>query len=100
MSAEARMKDQIDAAVREAVAPLERVVDELSARLAALEGDGGAKSAAPAKRAAGGRTAKSKTAADAPSTEAKAQAAEVTAITGDGVRAERVPEQRAGKDGA
>lgn len=94
MSAEARMKDQIAATVREMTAPLERAVEELSARLAAVEGSGGAKEAAPAKRAAGGRTAKAKTAPDAPSVQAKPQPAEVTAITGDGVKTERVPEQR------
>lgn len=99
MSAEARMKEQIAAAVRDVTEPLERAVEELSARLAAVEGDGGAKSAAPAKRAAGGRTAKAKATSDAPSTQAEAQPAEVTAITGDGVKTERVPEQRGGKDG-
>lgn len=96
MSAEARMQGLIDDAVRRETAPLKEAVDALSARLAAVEGDGGAKDAAPAKRAPSGRTAKSKTAPDTPSTEAKAQAAEVTAITGDGVKAERVPEQRDG----
>lgn len=98
MSAEARMQEQIAAAVREVTEPLKRAVEELSARLAAVEGEGGAKSAAPAKRAAGGRTAKAKT-ADAPSTQAEAQPAEVTAITGDGVKTEHAPEQREGKSG-
>lgn len=98
MSAEARMKDQIAAAVREVTAPLERAVEELSARLAALEGSGGTQPAAPAKRAAGGRTAKAKAASETPSAQAKAQPAEVTAITGDGVKTERVPEQRERKE--
>lgn len=100
MSAEARMKELIDDIVREATEPLGRAVEELSARLAAVEDAGGARDAAPAKRATGGRTAKAKAAPDAPSVQAKAQPAEVTAITGDGVKTERVPEQRAGKDDA
>lgn len=90
------MKAQIEDAVRGATEPLERAVEELSARLAAVEGSGGAKSAAPAKRATGGRTAKAKAASDAPSTQAEAQPAEATAATGDDDKAERVPEQRDG----
>lgn len=98
MSAEARMQEQIVAAVRGVTAPLERAVEELSARLAAVEGDGGAKDAAPSKRASSGRTAKAKAASEAPSVRAEAQPAEVTAVTGDGVKTERVPQQREGKD--
>lgn len=94
------MKEQIAEAVREATEPLKRTVKELSARLAALEDSDGATEAEAPKRPARGRTAK-----------AKAQPAEVTAITGDGVQtskddgpesaaseeSERVPEQRKGR---
>lgn len=99
MSAEARMKALIAETVRELTAPLERAVAELSARLAAVEGGGGAAEAEAPKRPVRGRTAKSKTAPETPSTQAKAPAAEVTAVTGEGVRTERVPEQGKG-DGA
>lgn len=95
MSTEARMRQVIDDAVREATAPLERAVKELSARLDAVGGSGGPADVEAPKRAPRGRTAK-----------AKAQTAEVTAITGDGVQvestddaaadAEKVPEQRKG----
>lgn len=82
MSAEARMQQLIDDAVRTAVRPLERAVAALSARLAAVESSGGPADAAPAKRAAGSRTAK-----------AKAQPAEATA-TADEPAEKSVPEQR------
>lgn len=96
MSAEARMLAQIDDAIRAATAPLEQAVKELSARLDAVEGSGGDAPAETPKRPARGRAAKAKAASDAPSTQAEAQAAEVTAITGDGVKTERVPQQREG----
>jgi hypothetical protein len=99
MSAEARMQGLIEDAVRAAVKPLEDAVEALGARLAAVEGSSGPAGAAPAKRAAGGRTAK-----------AKAQPAESTATADDGTSAqpsdsdsgtgdasERVPEQRRGE---
>lgn len=72
MSAEARMLGLIQDAVRRETKPLKEAVDALSARLAAVEGSGGARDAAPAKRATGGRTAK-----------AKAQPAEATATADD-----------------
>ncbi len=99
MSAEARMKELIADAVREVTAPLERTVAELSARLAALEDSGGAREAEAPKRGSRPRTAKAKAPAEESPTQAKAQPAEVTAITGDGVKTERVPEQREGKGG-
>jgi hypothetical protein len=81
MSAEARMQGLIEDAVRAAVKPLEDAVEALGARLAAVEGSSGPAGAAPAKRAAGGRTAK-----------AKAQSADAAATADD--KAETVPEQR------
>lgn len=102
MSAEARILELIDARVREAVEPLEKAVDELSARLAAVEGAGGQSDAEAPKKPARGRTAR-----------AKAQPAEVSSVTGDGAPAdynsetavdeegrapEMIPEQRKGAD--
>lgn len=87
MSAEARMLTLIDDAVRAAVEPLERAVDELSARLAAVEGSGGAPDAEAPKRAARGRGGR-----------AKAQPAEVSAITGDGVKTETHDDGLAGPE--
>lgn len=72
MSMEARMREQIDEAVRLRTEPLEKAVEALSARLAAVEGSSGTKGAEPAKRAAGGRTAK-----------AKALSADATATSSD-----------------
>lgn len=86
MSAEARLQGQIADAVRQATEPLEARVAALSARLDAVEGADEARGATPAKRAAGGRTAK-----------ARAQAAEATATAGD-TSAGTVPEQRKGDD--
>lgn len=58
MSSEARMQESIYAAVREATKPLRRAVDDLSARLEALEASGGPAPAEGAKGPAAGRTAK------------------------------------------
>lgn len=58
------MRAAIDDAVRQAVEPLQRAVDELSARLAAVEGERGARDAGPQKRAAVGRTAKTRAGSD------------------------------------
>lgn len=60
MSAEARTLELIDDAVRRATAPLKQAVEALSARLAAVEESGGPTVAEPARRAAGGRTAKAR----------------------------------------
>jgi hypothetical protein len=62
MSSEARTKQIIDDAVRAAVEPLERAVDALSARLAAVEGERGASDAGAQERPSRGRTAKARTA--------------------------------------
>jgi hypothetical protein len=60
MSQDARMREVIDAAVARATAPLEQRVDELSARLAALEDSGGPTPAEAQKRPSTGRTARAK----------------------------------------
>ena len=60
MSAEARMLDLVSDAVRRETQPLKELVEDLSARLAAVEGGGGPSGAAPQKRAASGRTAKAR----------------------------------------
>jgi hypothetical protein len=80
MSSEARIRQIIDDAVREATEPLKRLVDGLHERLAAVEGKDGQPDAAPQKRAARGRTAK-----------AAAQPADVIATADD---TDTVPEQR------
>jgi hypothetical protein len=61
MSAEARLQEQIADAVRREAQPLREAVEALSARLAAVEGDGGQSDAEPAKRPARGRGARAKT---------------------------------------
>lgn len=60
MSSEARMRSVIDDAVRAATEPLHEAVNDLSARLAALEGDGGPSTAQTPKRATSGRTGRGK----------------------------------------
>jgi hypothetical protein len=64
MSQDARMRAVIDDAVAAAVAPLERRVEELSARLAAVEGSGGPSAAPEQKRPSTARTARAKGAPD------------------------------------
>lgn len=58
MSAEARLQQSVAEQIRKAVAPLEAAVDDLSIRLAAVEGSGGPAAAAEPKKPAAGRTAK------------------------------------------
>jgi hypothetical protein len=57
MSAEARTLELIADAVARETQPLKARLDELSARLAALEGAGGTTDAEPQKRPTAGRTA-------------------------------------------
>jgi hypothetical protein len=58
------MRTVIGEAVAAAVAPLERRVEELSARLAAVEGVGGPSGALEQKRPSTARTARAKGASD------------------------------------
>jgi hypothetical protein len=58
------MRAVIDEAVTAAVAPLERRVEELSARLAAVEDSGGPSGAPEQKRLSTARTARAKGSAD------------------------------------
>lgn len=89
MSSEARIQQTIENAVRRATEPLERAVEELSTRLAALEGSGGAAVAEPAQRPVRGRTAKAR----AQSAEAAASA-DTAAAGGGGKPLDEVPKQR------
>jgi hypothetical protein len=61
MSSDAKMRQVIGDAVREATEPLKEAVEALSARLAAVEGSDGAPDDGTQKRGARGRTARAKT---------------------------------------
>jgi hypothetical protein len=70
MSQDARMRAVIDEAVARATAPLEQRVDELSARLTALEDSGGPTLAEAQKRPSTARTARAKGSSDGKGDEA------------------------------
>lgn len=70
MSQDALMREVIDATVARAVEPLERRVDELSARLAALEDAGGPAHVEAQKRPSTARTARVKGPSDGKGDEA------------------------------
>jgi hypothetical protein len=66
MSQDARMREVIDDAVAQATAPLETRLEELDARLRAVEKPGGPSAVPEQKRAATGRTAKGRTGEETP----------------------------------
>lgn len=86
MSAEARLQEQIADAVRRETQPLREAVEALSARLAAVEGDGGQSDAEPAKRPARGRGARAKA---QPADDAASADDNPAAAPADGVPAQR-----------
>jgi hypothetical protein len=64
MSQDARMRAVIDEAVARATEPLKKRVEELSARLAAVEDSSGPSPTPEQKRAPAGRTARARGSAD------------------------------------
>jgi hypothetical protein len=72
MSAEARLRETVDAAVAAAVEPLRAELKDVSARLAAVEGSGGTSGAETRRRTTRGRTAARTDASDAGQTQPSA----------------------------
>lgn len=92
MSAEVRMREIIEDAVRRATEPLEKAVDALHARLAALETSGGPSDAEPVRRPARGRGARAKAQSDGSSPAGDPAEPDLSGEK----RADAVPAQREG----